>query len=249
MADHTQSRAAPRRAPYTATRVKMTAHWRIALPLILATMATQAAAHNVTAGDAGYIQEIWGVHLIPFLYLGAKHMVTGYDHILFLLGVVFFLYRMKEVALYISLFALGHSTTMLLGVWFGWGVNSHLVDAIIGLSVVYKALDNLGAYRRWFGVQPNTKLATLIFGFIHGTGLATKILQYDIASDGLLPNLLAFNIGVEIGQILALAVILIAMGWWRRSPRFLTQAYTANVVMMSMGFILMGTQITGYLVG
>lgn len=137
---------------------------------------------------------------------------------------------------------------MLLGVWFGWGVNSYIVDAIIGLSVVYKALDNLGAYQRWFGVQPNTKLATLIFGFIHGMGLATKILQYDIAPDGLLPNLLAFNVGVEVGQIMALAVILIAMGYWRRSPRFMTQAYTANVIMMTLGFILTGYQITGYFV-
>jgi hypothetical protein len=210
--------------------------------------AAQALAHNVSEGDAGYIQEIWGVNLIPFMYLGAKHMVTGYDHILFLLGVVFFLYRMKDVAIYVSLFAIGHSTTMLAGVWFGWGVNAYIVDAIIGLSVVYKALDNLGAYRRWFGVQPNTKAATLIFGFFHGTGLATKILDYDIASEGLLPNLLAFNVGVEIGQILALAVILIVMGYWRKSSAFYRQAYTANVVMMSMGFILMGYQITGYFV-
>ncbi|APX90801.1 hypothetical protein BV394_14670 [Brevirhabdus pacifica] len=215
---------------------------------VLATLvlsAVQAAAHNVTEGDAGYIQEIWGVNIIPFMYLGAKHMVTGYDHILFLLGVVFFLYRMKDVALYVSLFALGHSTTMLLGVWFGWGINAYVIDAIIGLSVVYKALDNLGAYRRWFGVQPDTRAATLIFGLFHGTGLATKILDYDIAREGLLPNLLAFNVGVELGQLMALAVILIVMGYWRRSPDFLRQAYTANVVMMALGFILVGYQLTG----
>ncbi|NDW02634.1 HupE/UreJ family protein [Salipiger sp. PrR002] len=215
---------------------------------LLALCASQAAAHNVTAGDAGYIQEIWGVNLIPFAYLGAKHMVTGYDHILFLLGVVFFLYRMQHVAIYVSLFAIGHSTTMLLGVYFGWNVNAYLIDAIIGLSVVYKALDNLGAYQRWFGFQPNTKLATLIFGFFHGLGLATKILDYDIASEGLVPNLLAFNVGVELGQILALSVILIAMGWWRRQTGFWRHAYTANVVMMSMGFILMGYQLTGLFV-
>jgi hypothetical protein len=214
----------------------------------LACSAGHAAAHNVTEGDAGYIQEIWGVNIIPFMYLGAKHMVTGYDHILFLLGVVFFLYRVKDVGIYVSIFAVGHSTTMLAGVWFGWGINAYIIDAIIGLSVVYKALDNLGAYQRWFGVQPNTKLATLIFGFFHGTGLATKILDYDIASEGLLANLLAFNVGVELGQLMALAVILIVMGFWRKSPNFFRQAYTANVVMMSMGFILMGLQITGYFV-
>jgi hypothetical protein len=215
---------------------------------VLAAITTPTLAHNVTEGDAGYIQEIWGVKLIPFTYLGAKHMVTGYDHILFLLGVVFFLYKMKDVAIYVSLFALGHSVTMLSGVWFGWGVNAYIVDAIIGLSIVYKALDNLGAYRRWFGFQPDTKAATLIFGLFHGTGLATKILEYRISEDGLLANLLAFNVGVEFGQILALAVILIVMGYWRKSGAFMRQAYTANVVMMSLGFMLVGYQITGYVV-
>lgn len=210
--------------------------------------ASSAMAHDVTPGDAGYIQEIWGVHIIPFMYLGAKHMVTGYDHILFLLGVVFFLYKMKDVAIYVSLFAVGHSITMLAGVWFGWGISSYIVDAIIGFSVVYKALDNLGAFQRWFGYQPDTKAATLIFGLIHGTGLATKILEYEIAKDGLLANLLSFNVGVEIGQLLALAVILIVMGHWRKSERFFRQAYSVNVIMMSLGFILMGLQITGYVV-
>ncbi|SLN14091.1 hypothetical protein TRL7639_00192 [Falsiruegeria litorea R37] len=225
-----------RRTPVFATLLGLLALWF---------SASVAAAHNVTPGDAGYIQEIWGVKLIPFAYLGAKHMVTGYDHILFLFGVVFFLYRMQHVAIYVSLFAVGHSTTMLLGVWFGWNVNAYLIDAIIGLSVVYKALDNLGAYQRWFGFQPNTKVATLIFGFFHGLGLATKILDYEIAQDGLLPNLLAFNVGVEIGQILALSLILIVMGYWRRSTSFWRHAYTANVVMMTAGFVLMGYQLTG----
>jgi len=207
-----------------------------------------AAAHAVAEGDKGYIQEITGVHLMPFVYLGAKHMVTGYDHLLFLLGVVFFLYRAQHIAIYVSLFAIGHSTTMILGVWFGWGVSAYLIDAIIGLSVVYKALDNLGAFQRWFGFQPNTKLATLIFGFFHGLGLATKILEYDIAQDGLLPNLLAFNVGVEIGQLIALAMILIAMGYWRRTASFWKHAYTANVLMMTAGFVLIGYQLTGYFV-
>lgn len=207
-----------------------------------------ALAHAVTQGDKGYIMEITGIHLVPFTYLGAKHMVTGYDHLLFLFGVVFFLYRMKHVAIYVSLFAIGHSTTMLAGVYFSWGVNSYIIDAIIGLSVVYKALDNLGAYRRWFGFQPDTRAATLIFGLFHGLGLATKILDYEIANDGLLPNLLAFNVGVEIGQIIALAMILIVMGYWRRTAGFSKYAYTANVVMMSAGFVLIGFQLTGYFI-
>ncbi|ODS89980.1 MAG: hypothetical protein ABS45_16520 [Comamonas sp. SCN 65-56] len=199
----------------------------------------EAFAHAVTAGDKGYIQEISGVNLLPFVYLGAKHMMTGYDHILFLFGVIFFLYRIKHIGIYVSLFALGHSTTMILGVYFNVGINSYLV---------YKALDNIGAFQRWLGVQPNTKVATLVFGLFHGFGLATKIIEYEISPDGLVPNLLAFNVGVEIGQLLALAVILIGMSYWRRTPSFFRHAYTANVAMMSAGFILVGMQLTGYFV-
>ncbi len=219
------------------------------LALLLAmAWGTTALAHGVAAGDQGYIQEITGVNLIAFMYLGAKHMATGYDHILFLLGVIFFLYRMKDIGIYVTLFAIGHSTTMLLGVYFDVGINSYIIDAIIGLSVVYKALDYMGAFQRWFGFQPNTKAATLIFGFFHGFGLSTKILEYDISPDGLVPNLLAFNVGVEIGQLLALGAILIVMGFWRRTPSFFRHAYTANVVMMAAGFVLFGYQVAGYLV-
>lgn len=210
---------------------------------------TQAAfPHAVTEGDKGYIQEISGVHFIPFMYLGAKHMITGYDHLLFLAGVIFFLYRLKHIAIYVTLFAIGHSLTMIMGVYFNIAVSSYLIDAIIGLSVVYKALDNIGAYQRWFGFQPNTKAATLIFGLFHGFGLATKLQEYDIAPDGLLTNLIAFNIGVEIGQLLALAAILIAISFWRRTDSFERHAYTANVAMMSAGFILVGLHLTGYFI-
>jgi len=204
-----------------------------------------AHAHGVADGDKGYIQEISGTHLLPFTYLGAKHMVTGYDHLLFLAGVIFFLYKLKDITLYVSLFAVGHSITMLYGVYAGVNVNAYLIDAIIGLSVVYKALDNLGTYQRWFGVQPDTRIATLVFGLFHGFGLAAKIQEFEIASDGLLPNLLAFNVGVEIGQLLALCVILIAMGYWRRTAGFLKHAYTVNVALMCAGFLLIGYQLTG----
>ncbi len=205
-------------------------------------------AHGVASGDQGYIQESSGVLLMPFAYLGAKHMVTGYDHLLFLLGVIFFLYRLKDIGIYVSLFAIGHSTTLLLGVLAEVRVSSYLVDAIIGLSVVYKALDNLGAYKAWFGFQPSTRAATLIFGFFHGFGLATKILEFEISPDGLIPNLIAFNVGVEIGQLLALSAILIAMGFWRRTDSFSRHAYTANVAVMTAGFVLMGYQLAGFFV-
>jgi hypothetical protein len=209
-------------------------------------LAGAALAHNVTEGDAGYVQEVTGFRPVAFLYLGAKHMVTGYDHLLFLAGVIFFLYRSKDIATYVSLFAIGHSVTMIAGVWWSISINPYIIDAIIAFSVVYKALDNLGAFRLWFGVQPNQKAATLIFGLLHGFGLATKIQGYQISPDGLLGNLLAFNIGVELGQLLALALILTAMTHWRARPAFARQAYAANVLMMVAGFALMGFQITGY---
>jgi hypothetical protein len=222
----------------------------LALSLILLTLAAgaEAWAHNVAEGDKGYIQESSGVLFWPFVYLGAKHMVTGYDHLLFLFGVIFFLYRMEDIGLYVTLFAIGHSTTMLFGVLTGISANAYIIDAIIGLSVVYKALDNLGAFQRWFGFQPNTKAATLVFGFFHGFGLATKIIEFEIAQDGLIPNLLAFNIGVEIGQLLALGAILILMGFWRRTPSFIRHAFAANVLLMTAGFVLVGYQLAGYVI-
>jgi hypothetical protein len=218
------------------------------LILLLGGLLTAAFAHGVADGDKGYIQETSGFLFWPFLYLGAKHMVTGYDHLLFLLGVIFFLYRMKEIGIYVTLFAVGHSSTLLLGVLTDISVSSYLVDAIIGLSVVYKALDNMGAWQRWLGVQPSTKAATLIFGLFHGFGLATKLQDFQLSPDGLIGNLIAFNIGVEIGQLLALGAILIVMGFWRKTPGFWRHAYGANVVLMTLGFILAGYQLVGFFV-
>lgn len=211
-------------------------------------LATDALAHNVTEGDAGYVQEVTGFHPFAFIYLGAKHMVTGYDHLLFLAGVIFFLYRTKDIATYVSLFAIGHSITMIAGVWWQVSINAYIIDAIIAFSVVYKALDNLGAFKLWFGVQPNQKVATLVFGLLHGFGLATKIQDYQISPDGLFGNLVAFNLGVELGQLMALVLILMVMTHWRVRPAFARQAYAANVLMMVAGIALMGFQITGYFV-
>ena len=220
----------------------------LGLLTILLVYLPDAGAHGVTEGDKGYIQESSGTMIIPFIYLGAKHMVTGYDHLLFLFGVIFFLYRLKDISIYVTLFAAGHSVTLLSGVLMDISVNAYLIDAIIGFSIVYKALDNMGAYQRWFGFQPSTKIATLVFGLFHGLGLATKILEYDISSDGLIPNLLAFNVGVELGQVMGLAVILIMMSYWRRSGGFMRHAYSANMALMACGFIFVGYQLTGFFI-
>ncbi len=210
-------------------------------------LAPAAIAHGIEGADQDFIINNVGAQIGPFIYLGAKHMVTGYDHLLFLAGVIFFLYRLRDVALYVTLFAVGHSATLLLGVLGGLHVNAYIVDAIIGLSVVYKAFENLGGFSK-LGFQPNMKLAVLIFGFFHGFGLATKLQDFAISEDGLIANMLSFNVGVELGQFLALSVILIGLNIWRSTGSFLRYAFATNIAIMSAGFILMGYQITGYLV-
>jgi hypothetical protein len=205
-----------------------------------------ANGHAVAGGDKGFIQCSAGVMLAPFLYLGAKHMVTGYDHLLFLTGVIFFLYRARDVALYVTLFAVGHSVTLLFGVLTGLGVDAHLIDAIIGLSIAYKALDNIGALRRLLGFQPDARAATMFFGLCHGLGLASRIIDFEVSRNGLVPNLIAFNVGVEVGQLLALGAILVAMGYWRRSSGFTRNAFAANVALLVSGLALASYQAISY---
>src|ERR1700688_5064845 len=207
-----------------------------------------ASAHNVSKRDASFVQSNKGAAIAPFVYLGAKHMVTGYDHLAFLVGVIFFLYKLKDVVLYVSLFTIGHSITLLAGVLGGIHANSYVIDAIIGLSVVYKAFDNMDGFKRLFGFEPNTKIAVLIFGLFHGFGLATKLQELDLARNGLVANIVSFNVGVEIGQVLALTAVLIALSVWRTQSGFLREAYTANAVLMTVGFILVGYQVAGYFV-
>ena len=227
-----------------AGRVTGAIHRVLAVAMLLGVVAVPGlSAHGVSAADRAFMEQ---GGLMAFLYLGAKHMVTGYDHLLFLLGVIFFLYRLREVGAYVTLFAIGHSVTLLFGVLSGIHVNAYLVDAVIGLSVVYKALDNLGAFRRWFGVQPDTKAAVLIFGFVHGFGLATKLQDFALPRAGLVTKIIAFNVGVEVGQFLALGAILIAMACWRRTAAFERQAFASNVLIMTCGFVLFGYQLTGY---
>src|SRR5437667_9731872 len=207
-----------------------------------------ASAHGVSKRDASFVQSNAGRAIGPFLYLGAKHMVTGYDHLLFLVGVIFFLYRLKDIVQYVSLFTIGHSLTLLGGVLGGIHANSYLVDAIIGFSVVYKAFDNMDGFKRFFGFQPSTRLAVLIFGLFHGFGLATKLQEFTLAKTGLVTNIVSFNIGVEIGQVLALTGVLIGLSYWRTRPGFLQHAFLTSTVLMVGGFILVGFQLTGYFV-
>jgi hypothetical protein len=204
-----------------------------------------AIAHGIEGADQEFLLTNTGPNIGPYLYLGAKHMVTGYDHLLFLAGVIFFLYRLRDVALYVTLFAVGHSATLLIGVLGGLHVNAYLVDAIIGFSVVYKAFENLEGFKS-LGFHPDTRIAVFVFGLIHGFGLATKLQDLAISPDGLVTNMVSFNVGVELGQFIALALMLIAFNLWRSTGSFERHARLGNMCLMCAGFLLMGYQISGY---
>ena len=205
-------------------------------------------AHGVDDATQSFLSTNKGVAFGPFLYIGAKHMITGYDHLLFLVGVIFFLYHTKQILIYVSFFTLGHSLTLLLGVMADINVNAYLIDAIIALSIVYKGFDNLGGFEKFLGKQPNTKIAVLIFGLFHGFGLATKLQEFEFDQEGLFLNLLGFNLGVEIGQFLALGVVLLILAVWRQYESYLKFSNVTNIALMAAGFLLLSFQLTGYFI-
>ncbi len=214
------------------------------IPLLL--LASNAVAHNVSDSNASYIQALDGIAIVPFIYLGAKHMVTGFDHLLFILGVIFFLYRPRDVILYVTLFTVGHSLTLLTGVLWRIEVNEHLIDAIIGFSVVYKAFENMGGFQHLLRIEPDSRIAVLVFGLFHGFGLATKLQVLNLSDQGLLTNMLSFNLGVELGQLLVLGVFLLVLSRWRLRDNFNHHAFLTNSVLMTCGFIFMGIQLTAW---
>jgi hypothetical protein len=217
----------------------------VLIAVLLLLQAAPAFAHDISESDRAVVARIDGPAPFVFLYLGAKHMVTGIDHILFLIGVIFFLYRLRDVVIYVSMFTLGHSLTLLGGVLTDTGANAYIVDAIIGFSVVYKAFENLGGFRK-LGIAINTKLAVLGFGLFHGLGLATKVRDLGLSENGLLANLISFNVGVEVGQVVVLAVVVSLLNLWRPTRSFAPGAFYANLALMAGGFALIGYQLTGY---
>ena len=219
---------------------------RLLVILCACTFSTALFAHGVDDSTKQFLLVNQGVSIIPYMYIGAKQMVTGYDHLLFLVGVIFFLYRSKDVMVYVTLFTIGHSVTLMFGVLYDMAVNAYLIDAIIGFSIIYKGFDNLGGFKRLLGFQPNTKVAVMIFGLFHGFGLATKIQEFEIPKDGLVENLISFNVGVELGQFSALIMVLLALSFWRRHPSFLKFSVATNALLMSAGVMLVGFQLTGY---
>jgi hypothetical protein len=219
------------------------------LLLLLLALSAVVDAHGVSGKDAVFLQSVQGAAIGPLMYLGAKHMVTGYDHLAFLVGVIFFLYRLKDIVQYVSLFTIGHSVTLLIGVLGGVRANPYVVDAVIGFSVVYKAFDNMDGFTRFFGFQPNPRAAVLIFGLFHGFGLATKLQDFALSSNGLVANIVSFNVGVEMGQVIALTFVLLILSYWRTRSGFVRHAFVTNAVLMACGFALVGYQVSGYFLG
>lgn len=219
---------------------------RAALIALLCLGAPAAWAHNVTDADAALIEGRTGWHFFLYVWLGAKHMVTGYDHLLFLVGVIFYLRRIRSIAVFVSLFALGHSITLITGVLLDLNVNPYLVDAIIGLSVAYKGFDNLDGFKSLFGDSPDEKIAVLIFGLFHGLGLATKLQDLGLAEDGLLPNLVSFNVGVELGQMTALVAMVVILRLLPSHPKGSVVSIAVNTGLIVAGGALIAFQLRQY---
>lgn len=203
---------------------------------MVALLSVPALAHNVSSSNANFLASVDGPAIPLFVYLGAKHMVTGIDHVLYLLAVVFLLYQPRQLILVVTLFAAGHSLTLILGVLFGWQINPSAVDAVIGLSVAYKAFENLSGFTLLFGRAPNMHVAVFGFGLVHGLGLATKLQAVYAGGEGLVLNLVAFNAGVELGQLLALGLLLGVLLLWRGRVSFERWAWGCNVVLLACGF-------------
>jgi hypothetical protein len=181
-------------------------------------------------------------------WIGAEHMLTGYDHLLFLLGVMLFLTRFSQIVLFITAFTAGHTITLLFATLAGITADPYLVDAVIALTVTYKAFENLDLFRRWFGrPAPNLLIMVFVFGLIHGFGLSTRLQQMTLAKDPeLVTKIIAFNVGVEFGQIAALALMTAVVKAWRTSTVFPAITRVTNGALIAASAVLLVMQVHGY---
>lgn len=203
-----------------------------------------AFAHGISAADK-QLMETGGY--LAYIKLGAFHMVTGYDHLLFLFGVVFFLTGFKEIVKFVTAFTLGHSVTLIGATFAGLSANYYLVDAVIALTVCYKAFDNLDGFRKYLGTKsPNLLVLVFIFGLIHGFGLSTRLQQLPLGDHGLLLKIISFNVGVELGQVAALIAMVALLNQWRKRASFVRLSNAMNVSLLVVGGLLFLMQMHGY---
>lgn len=205
-----------------------------------------AFAHGISEADK---QRMLDGGYLQYIGLGATHMLTGYDHLLFLFGVVFFLTKFSDVAKFVTVFTLGHCITLIFATFLKITWNYWLVDALIAISVIYKAFDNNGGFQKHFGrPSPNLLMAVFGFGLLHGFGLSTRLQQLPLGDDatGMLIRILSFNVGVELGQIAALAVMVWLLALWRKRESFARFSVLANNALMIVGALLLLMQLHGY---
>lgn len=216
----------------------------VALCLLLAAYSLSAIAHGVPQADIDALKEGGN---IAYLWLGAKHMLTGYDHLLFLFGVVFFLNTFRDLFRFITAFTVGHSITLLCGTLLSWSVNYYLIDAFIALTVCYKGFENIDGFKRYFQIPtPSLLVMVFIFGLVHGLGLSTRLQQLPLPEDGLVARILSFNVGVELGQLAALSLMVAVLGIWRKKPSFERFSDLANKTLIAIGLLLFLYQLHGY---
>ena len=216
------------------------------LALLLMALPLLAFAHGISEADR---QSMLDGGYVRYIGLGASHMLTGYDHLLFLFGVVFFLTSFKDVAKFVTIFTLGHCITLIFATYFKITWNYYLVDAIIAISVIYKGFDNNGGFQRVFDMKsPNLMAVVFGFGLLHGFGLSTRLQQLPLGDDStsMLLRILSFNVGVEIGQIAALTVMVALLAFWRHRPSFKRFSHAANLALVYAGMYLLLTQLHAY---
>ncbi|MEN8170358.1 MAG: HupE/UreJ family protein [Pseudomonadota bacterium] len=207
-------------------------------------LTTNVLAHGMSAADK---QRILDAGLLEYVELGASHMLTGYDHLLFLFGVIFFLTRFNDIIKFITAFTIGHSITLIFATLYGIQANYYLVDAVIALTVCYKAFENLDGFKRFLNSRsPNLTWMVFGFGLIHGFGLSTRLQQLPLGDEGIVLKIIAFNVGVEVGQIIALAVMLFLLSGWRKSESFMRFSHASNVTLMLVGGLLLLMQLHSY---
>lgn len=218
--------------------------FKLVFLLLMTAFSAMAFAHGMSAADQA---RILNAGYLEYLRLGATHMLSGYDHLLFLFGVIFFLTRFKDILKFITVFTIGHSITLVFATLFGIKANYYLIDAVIALTVCYKAFDNLDGFKKYLQVRsPNLTWMVFAFGLIHGFGLSTRLQQLPLGEHGLVLKILSFNVGVEIGQVVALSIMLVVLSGWRKTNSFQKFSKAANVVLMFAGGLLLLMQLHGY---
>lgn len=211
---------------------------------LLYLISTNATAHGMSAEDQA---RILNASNFEYMYLGAIHMLTGYDHLLFLFGVIFFLSSFRDILKFITVFTVGHSITLIFATLLSIKANYYLIDAVIALTVCYKAFDNLDGFKKYFQISsPNLIWMVFVFGLIHGFGLSTRLQQLPLGDHDLVLKILSFNVGVEAGQVLALSIMLIVLLGWRKTVSFRRFSKAANVALLIAGALLLLMQLHNY---